>query len=136
MGLKQDLESRFDYDIVEDFLVQYDYILEILERIVLDLKSSQNYNKNINEIFRIMHNLKSAAGYLKLFIIINTAKFTEETLETARTLNGPATEEFVDWLLLIKDQLKIWINQIEKDEQEFLPINKKILSIPLELTQD
>lgn len=44
--------------------------------------------------------MKSAAGFLKLEPIIKLAVLCEDVAEEARILKGPASESFIDWLLL------------------------------------
>lgn len=133
MGVKKDLEESFDFDIVDEFLDHYDFICETLEPIILGLEEKENYNNNINELFRIFHNLKSATGFLNLKIINNLAKFTEDVLEDARKLEGPATNEFIDWLLAISDQLNAWLKNFKNDHKEYTHLNGKIVDIPVDL---
>jgi len=53
--------------------------------------------------------------------------------EEARTLNGPASEEFIDWLLLISDQFEIYRKDIENDAEYFSMLNPLIIKVPLDL---
>ena len=130
MGVKKDLESQFDYDIVDEFMDHYEITCEMLEPIILSLNKANMYERDVNELFRVAHNLKSASGFLKLKLLHKLAAFMENTLEKARSQEGPASEEFIDWLLLISDQLNSWLKNLKNDDEEFVPFDRKILYVP------
>ncbi len=138
MGVRKYLEERFDYDIVDEFMDHYEFTCEMLEPIILSLEKSEMYERDINELFRVAHNLKSASGFLKLSLLNKLAAFMENTLEKARREEGPASEEFIDWLLIISDQLNSWLINLKNDDKDFVPFNKKIFYTPehLEENQD
>ncbi|MCV6606616.1 MAG: Hpt domain-containing protein [Campylobacterales bacterium] len=130
MGVKEDLESRFDFDIVDEFMDHYEATCDMLEPIILSLENPEMYERDINELFRVAHNLKSASGFLRLGLLHRLAGFMENTLEKARAQKGPASEEFIDWLLLISDQLNAWLKNLKDDSDEFIPFDRKILYVP------
>lgn len=133
MGVKKDLEERFDFDIVDEFMDHYEFTCDMLEPIILSLEKQDMYERDINELFRVAHNLKSASGFLQLNILHRLAAFMENTLEKARGKEGPASSELVDWLLLISDQLRSWQKNLKNDDKEFAEFNSKILYTPIEL---
>lgn len=135
MSIRNTIEERYDYDIIEDFLNQNTHVFNVLEKMVLDLRQEESFTPIIGELFRAFHNLKSAAGYLDVFVIVNLAKFTEDILEGARNLKGRATDEFIDWMLLVLDQVRLWLDDIERNRPDFSPINKEILLIPLDIIE-
>ena len=134
MGVYKDLESEFDYDIVEDFFNHYSYMSEALDRLIIDLKNEQKYKTNINEIFRIFHNIKSSSSFLKITPLQKLASLSEEILEECRFLEGPASEELVNWLLSVSDQLKAYKIDLENDSDEFTALNRAIIKIPTKLS--
>ncbi len=133
MGLYAQLEIEYDIDIVEDFMNHYSIMCENMEPLIINLNKQENFEENIRELFRIYHNLKSAGGFLKLDPIIKLAALSEDVCEEARTLNGPASEEFIDWLLLISDQFEIYRKDIENDAEYFSMLNPLIIKVPLDL---
>ena len=133
MGLYTRLEIDFDLDIVEDFINHYSIMCENMEPLIINLNREEEYENNIRELFRIFHNLKSAGGFLKLDPIVKLATLSEDVCEEARILDGPASEEFIDWLLLISDQFNIYRKDIENDAESFSMLNPLIIKVPLEL---
>ncbi len=133
MGLYTQLEIDFDLDIVEDFINHYSIMCENLEPLIINLNKEDSFEANIGELFRIFHNLKSAGGFLKLDPIIKLATLSEDVCEEARVLSGPASEDFIDWLLLISDQFNIYRLDIENDAEYFSMLNPLIIKVPLNL---
>ncbi len=133
MGLYTRLEIDFDLDIVEDFINHYSIMCENMEPLIINLNREEEYENNIRELFRIFHNLKSAGGFLKLDPIVKLATLSEDVCEEARILDGPASEEFIDWLLLISDQFNIYRKDIENDAESFSMLNPLIIKVPLDL---
>lgn len=133
MGLYTQLEIDFDLDIVEDFINHYSIMCENLEPLIINLNKEDSFEPNIGELFRIFHNLKSAGGFLKLDPIIKLATLSEDVCEEARVLSGPASEDFIDWLLLISDQFNTYRLDIENDSEYFSMLNPLIIKVPLDL---
>ncbi len=133
MGIYAQLEIDFDLDIVEDFVNHYAVMCENLEPLIIDLNKAEKYEDNIGELFRIFHNLKSAGGFLKLDPIVKLSTLGEDVAEEARIVKGPASEEFIDWLLLISDQFEVYRQDIEHDAEYFSMLNPLIIKVPLKL---
>ncbi len=133
MGLYSQLEIDFDLDIVDDFINHYSIMCESMEPLIINLNKQESFQENIRELFRIFHNLKSAGGFLKLDPIVKLATLSEDVCEEARVLEGPASEEFIDWLLLISDQFEIYRKDIENDAEFFSMLNPLVIKVPLNL---
>ncbi len=133
MGLYAQLEIDFDLDIVDDFINHYSIMCESMEPLIINLNKQDFFKENIRELFRIFHNLKSAGGFLKLDPIVKLATLSEDVCEEARVLDGPASEEFIDWLLLISDQFEVYRKDIENDAEFFSMLNPLVIKVPLNL---
>ncbi|MDX1809558.1 MAG: Hpt domain-containing protein [Sulfurospirillaceae bacterium] len=133
MGVYSQLELDFDIDIVDDFINHYAIMCENMEPLIINLNKPDVYEENIRELFRIFHNLKSAGSFLKLDPIIKLASLCEDVVEEARMLKGPASEEFIDWLLLVSDQFSNYRQDVEKDAEYFSMFNPLIIKVPLKL---
>ncbi|MCK9546759.1 MAG: Hpt domain-containing protein [Sulfurospirillaceae bacterium] len=133
MGIFSHLEVDFDLELVEDFIIHYNIMCESMEPLIIGLSKEDEYHDNIGELFRIFHNIKSAAGFVKLSPIVKLASLSEDIVEEARGLNGPASEEFIDWLLLISDQFEKYRVDIEEDREYFSMLNPLIIKVPVEL---
>ncbi len=133
MGLFSQLEVDFDLEIVEDFISHYGIMCETMEPLIIGLEKQEQYESNINELFRIFHNIKSAAGFLKLEPMIKLSTLCEDIAEEARMLEGPATDEFIDWLLLVSDQFDKYRVNMEEDDEYFGMLEPLIIKIPIHL---
>ncbi len=130
MGILAQLEVDFDIEIVEDFVSHFAIMCENMEPLIIGLNKPERYHDNIGDLFRIFHNMKSAAGFLKLDPIIKLAVLCEDVAEEARLLNGPASEVFIDWLLLVSDQFEKYRKDVENDASFFTVLNPLIIKIP------
>jgi two-component system chemotaxis sensor kinase CheA len=133
MGLFLQLEVDFDLEIVEDFISHYAIMCETMEPLIIGLEKKDQYESNIGELFRIFHNMKSAGGFLKLEPIIKLATLCEDIAEEARILEGPATDDFIDWLLLVSDQFDKYRMNIEDDDEYFGMLEPLIIKVPIHL---
>jgi len=133
MGILKSLEIDYSYDIVEEFLSHYTLMCDLMEPLIINLARHDRYGSNISELFRIFHNIKSAAGFMRLDPIIKLTTLAEEICGEARDLQGPANEDFVDWLLLLSDQFNRYKNDIENDAEFFNPLDANIVKIPQKL---
>ncbi|MGP1532653.1 MAG: Hpt domain-containing protein [Campylobacter sp.] len=133
MGILKSLEIDYSYDIVEEFLSHYSLMCDLMEPLIIGLARNDRYNANINELFRIFHNIKSASSFMKLNPIFKLTTLAEEICGEARELQGPANDDFVDWLLLVSDQFEKYKNDIETDAEFFGVLDTNIVKIPQKL---
>ena len=133
MGILKSLEIDYSYDIVEEFLSHYSLMCDLMEPLIIGLARNDRYNANINELFRIFHNIKSASSFMKLNPIFKLTTLAEEICGEARELQGPANDDFVDWLLLVSDQFEKYKNDIENDAEFFGVLDANIVKIPQKL---
>lgn len=133
MGLLTQLEIDFDLEIVDDFLSHYGIMCESMESLIISLGNESYFKDSVNDLFRIFHNIKSASGFVKLDPITKLSSLAEEILEEARLLKGPATDEFIDWLLLISDQFAKYRIDLEEDRDHFSILEPLIIKLPATL---
>ena len=129
MGIRSDLDANFDFEIVDEFLDHYSMMVESMEIMILDLSKPNMYDRSINELFRVFHNIKSASGYLKIVSMAKLSSFVEDELEILRTKKPPVSEETTTWLLDISDMFATWQDDFKLDN----PISKirySLLKIP------
>lgn len=129
MGIRSDLDTNFDFEIVDEFLDHYSMMVESMEVMILDLTKIENYKRSVNELFRVFHNIKSASGFLKIIPMTRLAAFVESELEILRERDIPANEETISWLLNISDMFAIWQDDFRLDN-ELSKINFSLLKIP------
>ena len=132
MGVCLSVESEFGYDIVEEFLAHFSWMVDSLEHLIMGLKEPTQYKGNIDQIFRIFHNIKSSTSYLKLTPIIKLATLVEEVLEECRLVEGAGSDALVSWLIIVSDQLRDYYDDLEQDNESFSSLNPHVIKIPTE----
>jgi two-component system chemotaxis sensor kinase CheA len=115
MGVRRDLEANFDFEIVDEFLDHYAMMVDVMEMLIIDLQNQERYERSVDELFRIFHNIKSASGFLQLEPMTRLATFVEDVLEQLRALDGPANEDVVNWMLEINDLFLSWQDDLKLD---------------------
>lgn len=135
LGLLGQLELEFDFDIVDDFMTHFNIFCDSLEPVIIALEDEVKYSEKINELFRMFHNMKSASGFLKINQFVNICKIVEDVLDEARAMSGPASDELIDWLLLITDQFIIYKIDFNENNSYLSVLNPKIIKIPERLNK-
>lgn len=115
MGSRRDLEENYDFEIVDEFLDHYAMMVEIMEPLIIELGKPERYSHALEELFRIFHNIKSAAGFLKIEQMVRLSTFVENSLETMRFQEGPANEEVMNWLIAVNDMYIQWQEDLKLD---------------------
>jgi len=115
MGIRSDLDANFDFEIVDEFLDHYAMMVESMEVMIIDLSKPNMYDRSVNELFRVFHNIKSASGYLKITSMSKLASFVEDELESLRKKKPPINEETTNWLLDISDMFATWQDDLKMD---------------------
>ncbi len=129
MGIRSELESNFDFEIVDEFLDHYSLMVDSMEVMILDLSKPNMYERSVNELFRVFHNIKSASGYLKIEPMSKLSSFVEDELEKLRHKEAPISEETTNWLLAISDMFAKW-NDDFKQDNKLSAIKYSLLKIP------
>lgn len=129
MGVRSDLDENFDFEIIDEFLDHYAMMVESMEVMILDLSKPNMYERSVNELFRVFHNIKSASGYLKIVPMNKLAAFVEDELEVLRQKKPPISEETTNWLLNISDMFAAWQDDLKQDN-ELSKIKYSLLKIP------
>jgi len=129
MGSRKVLEENFDFEIVDEFLDHFAMASEAMELLTINLEKPEYYRRNIDELFRIFHNIKSATAYLQITEINAFAIEVEDLLDKMRDEEGPAKTEIVDWLLLCDDQLSAWNINLRLDE-DLIPLSDVLIELP------
>ncbi len=129
MGSRRDLEDNYDFEIVDEFLDHYAMMVEIMEPLIIELGKSERYAYSLEELFRIFHNIKSAAGFLKIEPMVRLSTFVENSLETMRFQEGPANEDVLNWLISVNDTYIQWQEDLKLDNT-MTKIKFSLLKLP------
>ena len=129
MGTRRELEENFDFEIVDEFLEHFSMMVDIMEPLIVNLSKENKYKDDVNELFRIFHNLKSASSFLKLEPMVRLSTFVENALEILRNQDGPTNEEVISWLLRISDMFEQWYDDLKLDN-DLSKIEFSLLKLP------
>jgi two-component system chemotaxis sensor kinase CheA len=104
-------------EILEEFLVEAEEILENLDQDLVDLENNPQDKELLNKIFRGMHTLKGGAGFLNLSTIVEIAHRIEDVFNKLRNDEMELTPELMDVILEGIDQLKVALQMLKEREE-------------------
>jgi two-component system chemotaxis sensor kinase CheA len=103
-----------DPELFADFIVEAREHLETIEPNLLELERNPGNLSLLNDIFRPMHSLKGASGFLGLNAINGLAHKAENILDELRKGNIPVNPEIMDVILAATDLLRTMIENLEQ----------------------
>ncbi|NCC24559.1 MAG: chemotaxis protein CheA [Deltaproteobacteria bacterium] len=106
-------QDFFDPEIFADFVIEAKEHLETIEPSLLELEKSPDNLGLLDAIFRPMHSLKGASGFLGLNKINGLAHKGENILDDLRKGKLRVTSEIMDVILATTDALREMIDSLE-----------------------
>ncbi|CCH47973.1 chemotaxis protein CheA [Pseudodesulfovibrio piezophilus] len=106
-------QDFLDPEILADFFVEAKEHLETIEPNLLELEKSPENLGLLNEIFRPMHSLKGASGFLGLNKINGLAHKAENILDELRQGSMHVTGAIMDLILSATDALRTMVDNLE-----------------------
>ena len=107
-------QDFMDPELFADFIVEAKEHLETIEPNLLELERNPGNLSLLNDIFRPMHSLKGASGFLGLNAINGLAHKAENILDELRKGNIPVNPEIMDVILSATDILRTIIENLEQ----------------------
>ncbi|MBD5627151.1 MAG: chemotaxis protein CheA, partial [Desulfovibrio sp.] len=111
-------QDFFDPELVADFIAEAKEHLETIEPNLLELEKAPDNLALLNDIFRPMHSLKGASGFLGLNRINHLAHKSENILDELRKGSMQVTSEIMDVILSSTDALRQMIENLESTNSE------------------
>ena len=100
-------------EIISEFVIEAAETLERIDPMFVELEA-KGYDKDIlNEIFRGMHTLKGAAGFLGFQPIVDVAHRAEGIMKRLRDAEVVPSRELMDVILKSVDALRLFIFHIK-----------------------
>jgi len=100
-------------EIVTEFVTEAEETLDKIDPMFVELET-KGYDKDLlNEIFRGMHTLKGAAGFLGFQPVVDVAHRAESIMKRLRDGEVALTREFIDVILKSVDALRLLIFHIK-----------------------
>jgi two-component system chemotaxis sensor kinase CheA len=118
MSFDNKLEIDEMQEIISDFLTEADEITSSLDQNFIKLESSPTNSDLLNEIFRAVHTIKGAAGFLALDEVSSLSHKMEDILNKLRKSELSITIDIMDVLLNSLDILKKLIDNVRDGEQQ------------------
>jgi len=106
-------QEFMDPEIFADFIVEAREHLETIEPNLLELEKAPDNLGLLNEIFRPMHSLKGASGFLGLNKINGLAHKAENILDELRQGSMRVTGAIMDLILSATDALRTMVDNLE-----------------------
>lgn len=101
-------------EIISEFIVEAEETLERIDPLFIELEVKGHDRDILNEIFRGMHTLKGAAGFLGFNHIVDVSHRAESILKRLRDGEMSLTKELMDVILKSVDTLKTLISAIKQ----------------------
>ncbi len=111
-------QDYIDPEILSDFFVEAKEHLETIEPNLLELEKNPENRGLLNEIFRPMHSLKGASGFLGLNKINGLAHKAENILDELRQGAMAVTSGIMDVILSATDALRSMVENLEQSGRE------------------
>jgi len=111
-------QDFLDPEILADFFIEAKEHLETIEPNLLELEKSPENLGLLNEIFRPMHSLKGASGFLGLNKINRLAHKAENILDELRQGSMQVTGGIMDLILSATDALRTMVDNLENSGVE------------------
>lgn len=111
-------QDFMDPEIFADFIVEAKEHLETIEPTLLELEKAPDNLSLLNDVFRPMHSLKGASGFLGLNKINGLAHKAENILDELRNGDMVVTTDIMDVILSATDALRIMIDSLEESGAE------------------
>jgi len=109
-------------EIVDDFIVESEEIMEKLDQKILSLEKDSS-SDDLNVIFRGFHTIKGTSGFLGFQKVSNLTHLAENVLNLLRKGEMKVDSGIIDILLESLDILKLLISNIKEEGDEGSPEN-------------
>lgn len=103
-------------EIVSDFVTEAEESLDRIDPLFVDLETNGEDQEILNDIFRCLHTLKGAAGFLGFQQVVDVAHASESILKKLRDGEIGLTKRLVDVILRSVDTLRVLIGHVKHGE--------------------
>ncbi|GAU09804.1 chemotaxis protein CheA [Desulfoplanes formicivorans] len=111
-------QEFMDPEVFSEFIVEAREHLENIEPSLLELEKNPDDPGLLDDIFRLMHSLKGASGFLGLSRINGLTHKAENILDEIRKGNMNLTPAITDLILVSTDALKAMVENLEQNAVE------------------
>jgi two-component system chemotaxis sensor kinase CheA len=116
-------------DIIQDFVTEAEEALEKVDPLFVELEEKGYDREILNDIFRSVHTIKGAAGFLGFQGIIDVAHKTEALMKKLRDGDMQITSSLISLILRSVDMLKSLLGHIKEQdgkEEDMAPLLEEL----------
>ena len=122
-------------EIVTDFVTEAEESLDRIDPLFVDLETKGEDQEILNDIFRCLHTLKGAAGFLGFQQVVDVAHASESILKKLRDGEIGLTKRLVDVILQSVDTLRILIGHVKHEDDVLEEIGPLLAALADALAQ-
>ena len=122
------MSDDFD-EIITEFITEAEESLDKVDPLFVEIETKGQDKDILNEIFRIMHTLKGAAGFLGFQQIVDVAHHGEHILKKLREGEITFTKHLTDVILKSVDMLRLLLEHIkykDGEEEDIAPLLEEL----------
>ena len=101
-------------EIISEFITEAEESLDKIEPLFVELEQKGQDQDMLNDIFRSMHTIKGAAGFLGFQPIVDLAHSSENIMKKLRDGEIPLNKQLMDVLLKSVDMLRSLLEQLKE----------------------
>jgi two-component system chemotaxis sensor kinase CheA len=103
-------------EIISDFVTEAEESLDRIDPLFVELETNGQDGEILNDIFRCVHTLKGAAGFLGFQQVVDVAHTSENILKKLRDGDLALSKRIVDAILQSVDTLRVLIGHVKHGE--------------------
>jgi len=109
-------KDKIDFSMfLDDYLNDAREGFQAINSALLALEKDHSQTEHLDEIFRVVHTLKSSSTMLEFFSIVELAHIGEDFLDRLRKKELPITQETIDLLFEVVDTLEAMVGEPNAD---------------------
>ena len=105
-------------EIIDDFIIEAAESLDKIDPAFIELEAKGYDKELLNDIFRSMHTIKGAAGFLGFQSVVDVAHRTESLIKRLRDKEIEISSPLISLILRSVDMLKVLLGQIRETKEE------------------
>ncbi len=105
-------------EIISEFITESEESLDKIEPLFVELEQNGHDRELLNDIFRSMHTIKGAAGFLGFKAIVDVAHSSENIMKKLRDGEVPFSKQLMDVILKSIDMLRLLLNHLKRKDNE------------------
>jgi two-component system, chemotaxis family, sensor kinase CheA len=115
-----------DRELLDEFLTETTELLEKIDDDLVALERFPGDTDILNRVFRSIHTVKGAAGFLELELLVKVTHTTEDVLNRLRKGELALNPEIMDLILEAVTLVKVLVNDIKEGELREHPVDHLI----------